>query len=397
MGLDAEVIVVGGGPAGAATAARLAEGGRDVLVLEKGALPREKPCGEYYNPGVVVALERLGALDAILAAEHEKLGGMHLRTERSSFLLDYPGGGDREWALGVRRLVLDHTLLEHARSRGARVVERERVSGLEIEGGRVRGVRLRGASGQEVLRSRFVVGADGRHSAVSRSLGLETRVRWPRRLGLHAHYAGVAPRFGGLGEMYVGRCGYCGLAPVGDGLVVVGLVEEMGQKPPGEPTERYLEWRLGRLPRAAALLEGARRVGPVRGVGPLARRVRRVAGPGYLLVGDAAGFFDPFTGEGVYRALRGAELAAEAIEGALRVGSDVPEDYAGARRALFSEKQRLIGLIQLLLRAPGLFGYALDRLETRPTRAGLLKGVLGDYQPASPALRPSYLWSLLRP
>jgi flavin-dependent dehydrogenase len=197
--------------------------------------------------------------------------------------------------------------------------------------------------------------------------------------------------------MHVGRGVYCGLAPVGDGLIVAGLVGRMDAKPPGEHTARYFERRLADLPGAARLLEGARRVGPVRGVGPLARRVHRVAGPGYLLVGDAAGFLDPFTGEGVYRALRGAELAAEAIEEALREGHDAPAGYARARVAAFSDKQRVVGLIQLLLGSPRLFGYVLAHLDKRPKRAGLLSGVLGDYRPAAPALRPGYLWSVLRP
>lgn len=397
--LDAEVLMVGGGPAGAATAALLARRGRDVLLLEKADHPREKPCGEYYGPGVVDALARLGALDAVLATEHERLGGMRIRAERRGFLLSYPDGDGRRGALGVRRSLLDRALLDHARASGVRVAERARVSEAELEEDRVVGVRLRGAGGGtgEVLRSRFVVAADGRRSAVARSLGLDLPVRWPRRLGLHTHYCGVASRFGGLGEMHVGRGTYCGLAPVGGGLVVAGLVVPLGAKLPGESAECHFERSLAGLPGVAALLEGARRVGPVRGVGPLARRVCRVAGPGYLLVGDAAGFLDPFTGEGVYRALRGAELAAEAVERTLRRGDGIPVGYERARRAAFADKERLVRLIQLSLGSPRSFGYVVGNLARRPQPAELVKSVLGDYRPAGPALRPGYLWSLLRP
>ena len=396
-GSHAEVLIAGGGPAGAATAALLARQGRDVLLLEKAGLSQGRPCGEFYNPGVVDALAHLGALEAVLAEEHVRLPGMRVCTARSAFLLGYPSGEDGRKALAIRRPILDGTLLEHARSCGVRIRRRQKVLGAAIEGGRVVGVRARGSRGEEVLRSRFVVAADGRHSAIVRSLGLDLPVRWPRRLGLHAHYAGAASRLGGLGEMHVGRGVYCGLAPVGDGLVVVGLVAPMGATAPGELTERYSARRLADLPGAASLLEGAHRVGPVRGVGPLARRVRRVAGPGYLLVGDAAGFLDPFTGEGVYRALRGAELAAEAIEEALREGHGAPAGYAQAREAAFSDKQRVVGVVQLLLGSPRLFGYVLGRLDKRPKEAGLLSGVLGDYRSAAPALRPGYLWSILRP
>jgi menaquinone-9 beta-reductase len=383
--LDAEVLVVGGGPAGAATAALLACRGRAVLLLEKGAFPREKPCGEYYGPGVVDALARLGALDAVLSTEHERLGGMRVRVGQRGFLLSYPDEGGHRGALGVRRSLLDRALLHHARMSGVRVAEHARVSGAEIEASRVSGVRLRGAGGKagEILRSRFVVAADGRHSAIARSLGLNLPVRWPRRLALHAHYSGVASRLGGLGEMHVGGGTYCGLAPVGGGLVVAGLVVPLGAKLPGESAECHFERGLAELPGVAALLEGARRVGPVRGIGPLARRVCRAAGPSYLLVGDAAGFLDAFTGEGVYRALRRPD--------------GVPAGYEQARRAAFADKERLVRLIQLVLCSPRSFGYVVGNLARRPQSAVLIKGVLGDYRPARPAMHPGYLWSLLRP
>ena len=391
---DAEVLVVGGGPAGTATATLLARAGRDVLLLEKGGFCREKPCGEYYSPGVVDALRRLGALEAVTAEEHVRLDGMRVGTELAGFLLSYPDGGRDLRALGIRRKILDRVLLDHARARGVRV-RATRVIGAAVESGRVIGVRVRGA-GEEVLCSRFVVAADGRHSVISRSLSLDLRVRWPRRLGLATHYAGD-DGLGPLGEMHVGEEAYCGLAPVGGGLVSVGLVVALGEKPSGEATERFFERRLAELPGAARALSGTERVGPVRGIGPMARKVGRVAGPGYLLVGDAAGFLDPFTGEGVYRALRGAELATEAVEGALRRGDDVPVGYEKARRAAFADKERLCKIIQLLLGSPRLFGHIADNLNGRPYPAELIKGVLGDYRPAAGTLKLGYIWSLLRP
>ncbi|MDP9409774.1 MAG: NAD(P)/FAD-dependent oxidoreductase [Actinomycetota bacterium] len=396
--LDAEVLVVGGGPAGAATAALLARSGRDVLILEKANFPREKPCGEYYSPGVVDSLGRLGALEAVTAEEHAWLTGMRVGTEKAGFLLSYPEEDHNRRALGIRRNVLDRVLLDHAHACGARVLA-ARALGAVVDGGRVVGVRVggHGRGGEDVLRSRFVVAADGRRSAIARSLGLEAPVRWPRRLGLATHYAGAFCELGPFGEMHVGRGLYCGLGPVGGGLVSVGLVVTLGEKPAGEPTERFFERRLAGLAGAARTLRGAERVGPVRGVGPMARRVKRVAGPGYLLVGDAAGFLDPFTGEGVHRALRGAELAAEAVEGALVAGSDVAVGYERARRAAFAQKERLVGIIQLSLSSPRLFGYVAGRLAGRPSPAVTMKGVLGDYRPAAEALKPTYLWSLLRP
>ena len=419
-GWDAEVRVVGGGPAGATTAALLASRGRDVLVLDKAGFPREKPCAEYLSPGAVDALERLGVLATLDAAEPARPRGMRICTERASFLVEYPQRGVSRLAMGIPRPVLDQALLNRARQCGAAVRERALVLGPLLEAGRVVGVRAysatseRGhASGgragasadaqqpsvgrhQEHIRARFVVAADGLHSAVARALGLQRLMPWPRRLGLVARYAdthGVDT----YGEMHVGRDLYCGLAPVGGGLVNVGLVSSLNDRRSPGPIGAYFERRLRELPGAWRALRGARRTTPVRGVGPLARRVLQVAGSGFLLVGDAAGFLDPFTGEGVYRALRGGELAADAVELALARQDGVPVGYARARRVAFGDKERVCLLIQAFLGSSRLFDYALDRLARRPGPGALLQGVLGDLRPAAPALRPAYLWALLRP
>ena len=397
-GLDAEVLVVGGGPAGSATAALLARQGHDVLLLEKAGFPREKPCAEFLSPGVTDVLNRLGALDAIRSTPAAWPRGMRVTSGQASFLLSYSGEQDPcgRTALGIQRPIFDQILLDHARRRGARVSERFRALAAIVENGRVAGARVRGPAGEAALRARFVVAADGSHSAVARSLGLDRPARWPRRLGLVARY-GDARTISEFGEMYVGHDLYCGLAPVGDGLVNVGLVSALRVKRRDESIERYFERRLSELPGAVAALDGAVRVTPVRGVGPLARRVHRVAGPGYLLVGDAAGFLDPFTGEGVYRALRGAELAAGAIARALRCDDALPASYEQARQAEFADKDRVCLLIQCFLNRQRSFDYVVRRLRSRPQLTDLLAGVLGDYQPARPALQPGFLWALLRP
>ncbi|HVX29829.1 MAG TPA: FAD-dependent oxidoreductase, partial [Nitrolancea sp.] len=185
-GLDAEVLVVGGGPAGAATAGLLARRGHDVLLLERARFPREKPCAEYLSPGVVEVVERLGAFDDLIATQPARPLGMRVGTERASFLVSYEAdaGCDDRAGLGIPRPVFDRILLDHARSHGARVQEQRRVRGALLEDGRVVGVRVSGANGETDVRARFVVAADGLHSSVARSLGLDVPVRWPRRLGL---------------------------------------------------------------------------------------------------------------------------------------------------------------------------------------------------------------------
>lgn len=393
------MIVVGAGPAGAATAAQLARAGRDVLLLDRAAFPREKACAEYLSPGVVAALDDLGVLGAVIERGAQPLSGMRVSTARGAIHLHFAAADPPRHGLGVPRVDLDAALLDHAREAGVQVRERTRARAAVLEDGRVVGIVTSGKGAHAAdgfLRARFVVGADGVHSTIARSLGLARPVRWPHRLGLVARYAGVT-RLSGGGEMHVGPDLYCGLAPVGDGVVNVGLVGALGRKPAGEPTAAYFERSLAEVPGVRESLEGAERITPVRGVGPLASRVRRVAGPGFLLVGDAAGFLDPFTGEGIYRALRGAALAADAIEAALTNSNAAPVGYTAARRAAFRDKAAVCLLVQGFLGTRPLLDYALARIATRPAIEERLTGVLGDYAPARLALHPSFLWALLKP
>ncbi|MGH2417522.1 MAG: NAD(P)/FAD-dependent oxidoreductase, partial [Candidatus Limnocylindria bacterium] len=135
------------------------------------------------------------------------------------------------------------------------------------------------------------------------------------------------------------------------------------------------------------------RLTPIRGAAPIGHRVAQVAGPGWLLVGDAAGFVDPFTGEGIHRALRSARAAADAILGA----DDVAEAYRRERRRAFAAKSALSWLVQGFLAAPPLLEHAVGRLAERPTAALRLGSALGDCRPATDALAPGALVELLAP
>ncbi len=398
-GLNAEVLVVGGGPAGAATATWLARRGRNVLVLDKATFPREKPCGEFFSPGVVAALRRLGALDTLRGMAHAQPLGMRVVTIGGEALdISYSGASAEDGGGGfaIDRFTFDAALLDNARACGAAVDEGVQVAGAIVEDGLVVGVSARRHGGRlEEIRGRVVVAADGANSSVAHSLGLPTPVRWPRRLGLAAHYEGVDIA-ADLGEMHVGNGVCCGIASVGE-RVSVALAAPADSKRPGETSASLFERLISLVPSAARRLRGARRIAPVRGIGPLARRVARTAGRGFLLVGDAAGFFDPFTGEGVHRALVGAELAADGVERALGRSDGFPTGYEAARRRVFAHKERVCFLVQMFLAWPWGFDFALSRLNRRPGAAELLSGVLGDYRPASDALTPSFLWQLLRP
>ena len=148
------------------------------------------------------------------------------------------------------------------------------------------------------------------------------------------------------------------------------------------PSAAALAAGLSDYPELKRRLSSGRPAGPVQGIGPLARQVRTCAGPGYALIGDAAGFFDPFTGEGIFRALRSAQLLAAG-----------PDAYAAQRSKAFAAKERLVALIQVFVQTPRLMNFAIHRLQQRPRLARELGNVLGDLRPA----RLDLAWRLLGP
>jgi flavin-dependent dehydrogenase len=242
---------------------------------------------------------------------------------------------------------------------------------------------------EELVRAPWTVGADGVRSTVARLAGVERKVRFPRRLGLVAHYAGAAAPTD-HGEMHVGPDGYIGLAPMPGGELNVGMALALDGA--GGSRARF-EAAIAAIPAVAERLRAARRVSPIRGAAPVGHRVSRVAGPGWLLVGDAAGFVDPFTGEGIHRALRSARAAADAI----LAGGDVASAYARERRRAFAAKTALTWLVQGVLAAPPVLRHAVARLHDRPAAALLLGSALGDLRPATDALAPRALFEVLAP
>ena len=398
---DVEVVVVGGGPGGSATAALLAEAGHEVVVLDRARFPRHKACSEYVNPGGVAVLGRLGVLAEVEALGPHRMAAMRVHAPGGqSFLADYDGVETGRWALGISRYRLDHLLLRRAEAAGASVVEGAHVRGLLIESGAVRGVEATVGGERQSIRARLVVGADGHHSVVTRSLGLDAAPRWPRQTGLVAHYRDVAglDRFG---EMHVGRDGYGGLAPLEDGLTNVAFVSPAARVAAREGSiADYFAAGIASLPGMAGRLAGSRVEGSVRGVGPMAHRATRVAGDGYLLVGDAAYFLDPFTGEGIYAALRAAELAAPVASVALRrgeVSASSLAPYRAARRRVFTAKGAVCWIVQGFIHQPSLMDYVTRRLDERAPLGRQLSSVLGNIGPAAPALSPIFLARLLRP
>ena len=403
-GFDAQVLVVGGGPAGASTAWHLARAGVDALVLDRARFPRDKTCAECLSPEASRLLHAMGVL-ARLETVGAQLAGMLVRAPsgdviRGDYAADHGWRAFRDRGLAVPRRLLDATLLDAARHAGARVLEGTRVTDvLRDAHGRACGVRVLGADGApRELHAPWIVGADGLRSVVSRRLGLARTRRWPRRLALVAHWRGVRG-IGTHGEMHVERDGFVGLADVGGGVTNSSLVvpAREGARIAGDPGA-YLDAWLRRHPQLAPRFAGAEHVDVVRATGPFAAMARRAWAPGAALVGDAADFFDPFTGEGVYAALRGGELLApfllEAIDAPSARADRVLSRYDAARRRTFGGKWTVERCIGLAADVPFAFDRAARVLSRRRDLADLLVGVAGDFVPPSAVLNARYLWQL---
>ena len=403
----AQVIVVGAGPAGSSTAWHLARRGIDVLVLDRARFPRDKPCAEYLSPEASRLLDTMGALGACEGAGAAELTGMTVRAPngamlRGDFAAAHGFRGFRDRGLALRRTVLDGILLGRARTAGANVVEEERVTGLVRDArGAVVGVEVLDARGRAAeRRADIVVGADGLRSVVARRLGLSRARRRPRRIAMIAHYRGVA-EMGSYGEMHVERDGYVGLADVGGGLTNVAVVAPAARvKRAAQAPAAFFDAWLAAHPHVGARLAGAERVDAVRATGPFAHHARRAWARGAALVGDAADFYDPFTGEGIYAALRGGELVAPHIAAALEARSPRDADaalaaYDAERRRTFAGKWRVERLVALAVAVPALMNRAAATLGQRKDMADLFVGVAGDFVPPSEILSVRYLLRLL--
>lgn len=387
-----DALIVGAGPAGSALAAGVGRAGARVLLLEQAHHPRPKACAEYASPRIVEELTRIGLGPEAWSDEAVPLNGMHLHAGGHAVRIAYADRHGPRRAWGVDRRGFDELLARHAANAGTQLREGARVVALTHARGRVSAARIRDmrTGRTETIEADWIIGADGARSTVARLLGVDRAVRFPRRLGLIAHYAGVAD-LTDHGEMHVGRGWYVGLAPTPGGELNVGMALPLADS--GRSAELRFRAAIDALPAVARRLASSARISPIRGAVPIGHRVTDSGGPGWLLIGDAAGFVDPFTGEGIHRALRSARAAADA----LTAGGDVAGTYRRERRRAFAAKTALSWLVQGFLAFPPMLEHAVERLEARPSAALRLGSALGDCRPATDALSPRALIEVLRP
>ena len=377
-----DVLIVGAGPAGSSLALHLARAGLDVLILDRAHFPRDKPCGDCLSPGAVAELERLGLKDRL----RESLAPRDLRGWR----VEAPDGQVLSASYGrsngaaplsgwaVRRRDLDAALLAAAERAGTRVRFGVRVFDLDVTACRASGVIVRegGGTATRVIPARVVVGADGLRSVVRRRLGLDSRPPRLRKIAIIGHLAGGNGGAMGVLRVRAGRCS--GYAPLNGGGNLTLVVPEREAAEIAGDTRAFFIDALSTFPEARQRIDQYGLDETLMVTGPFDQPVRRPWSAGVLLVGDAAGYYDPFTGQGVYQALRTARVAAQAILAVLDGGERERAVFARygrwVRRTLAPTRgvQRLIEAViqrpRLMSRFIGALGEPDDAPATRLLR-----------------------------
>lgn len=376
MSAMADAIVVGAGPAGAAFAAYLGAHGRRVLVLDRAVFPRDKPCGEGILPAGVEVLRDLGVYSAALAAGAQPLGGVrYTLASGASARASFPaacGSG-----LAVRRLRLDALLVERARSEATVcLIEGQRVVALQ----RCGDLWQARSDHAQVFTAPLLVGADGYRSVVRRLLGWQGRSTGSR-YGVVGHFRLPRARAAFQGDINVmlrpGLESYA--APVGEGEMLVALLggRALMRGLAGDLRGGYLR-SVRADPVLARWLRNAEPEAQVSACGPFPALASRVHGQGALLIGDAAGFVDPITGEGLARSLCGARLAATVAERALRSGrldAVTLAPYARRLAAQTRDGERLTRLALLLCSSQQLSRLAMRGMQRDPRLLPRLLGI----------------------
>jgi flavin-dependent dehydrogenase len=387
--VNAEVIIVGGGPAGASAAIRLARRGIDVCVLDRARFPRAKPCGEFLSPGATPILEELGVREAVEAAGALRLERVRIDAHGSVVELEFPENeGAPPWGYSLSRITLDAILLEAARAAGARVLEETRVDEVRLEPGRGI-VEARGPDGEPVaIGASLVIGAGGRNCPVARALKLQRRDR-RARFDLLAHWSGrpeenddtpaSREREGLACELRVRGDRYVALAPIEGGRWNVNcVVPRSALRAETDPDALYRRVTAVRETPSASPDEA------VVASDVTAIRTARASADRALLVGDAALFLDPFTGQGIYLALRSAALAEAVIPEALAhgAGRERLAPYEAGRRAEFAARRRISRALQAVLFRDGLARTMVRAISRDRWLAGEIAAATGDLTPS---------------
>jgi geranylgeranyl reductase family protein len=322
---ETDVLVVGGGPAGSATAYHLARHGVDVLVVDKARFPREKVCGDGLTPRGVRAVQAMGV--DTTEPGFVRIDGLRVFGPTVELNLPWPKlARFPDYGVVRTRHDLDALLLRQALKAGATVWEGAEATTPLVDGGWVRGASVRRENGdsEETVRSRFVIACDGASSRFGAKAGVRRDASRPLGVAARRYYRSPRaqdPYFQSWFDLWkrdVVLPGYGWIFPVGDGILNVGAgLLNTTSHFRDVSVRRMLDAFVGRFPEDWGLTEGNAEGRVLSGPLPMGMNRRPLAVPGLLLAGDAGGIVNPFTGEGIAYAMESGELAAELVHESL--------------------------------------------------------------------------------
>jgi len=383
-----DVVIAGAGPAGSITATILARVGARVLLVDRARFPRDKLCGDSLNPGTLALLRDLD-LSSWIDAHGVPVDGMLLTGPRGvSVEGRYPP--PLRGRIAMRR-DFDYWLLGRALQAGAQFEEGVTVRGPRLQekpngasAAHVAGVVVSGRhDGTKMIPARVTIAADGRRSTLAFGLGTAHHPIWPRRWAVGAYFEGVSGS-SSFGEMHIRAGSYLGVAPLPNGLTNACAVVYGSRLGELRAPEHAMHATIEHDPTLRERFATARLIGRPVVLGPLAVDVGSCGLPGLLLAGDAAGFVDPMTGDGLRFAVRGAQLAAEAALEMLVTGrKDGHILLARRRREAFVSKWRFNRALRRIVDMPAAVNVAALGASIAPALVKSLINVAGDCQHAA--------------
>lgn len=349
-----DAVIIGAGVAGSATAIHLAESGLRVQLIDRARTPGLKACGEAVFPRGVTELAGLGVLNRL----QDFVLLDRLRFHLGATTAEAKIGAEGVRGIGVRRSLLGEALLQVARQAGVEVIQDTLVETL-LPGASVAYGGVETSRGK--AEARVIIAADGLRSGLRRQAGLEAPVT-SKRYGISAHFGAPAPGAGVDVHFFPGFEVY--VTPVGHDLVNVALLCGQGV---ARSLSGALEDSFLRLISPAIAARGLELVTTPRAAGPFPARSRKAWRHNLLLVGDAAGFFDGISGEGISLALVSARLAADTVRSYLQDGNEAHfQRYNGRLMALQRPSNFLARLTLTLAARPSLAQPVLRHLSSHP-------------------------------
>jgi geranylgeranyl reductase family protein len=326
-----DVLVVGGGPAGAATAYWLAQAGHDVVVVERKTFPRDKTCGDGLTPRAVRQLADMGIEDQV-AANHHRFGGLRTVAHGITLELAWPSHPDYpDYGYVIRRRDLDQLVADNAVAAGATLWQGTEAVTPILERGLLAGavVRRKEAKQEEELRARYVVVADGANSRFGRALGTSRNRSYPQGMAIRGYWESPRHADPWIESILDVRDrkgnalpGYGWIFPLGDGTINVGIGLLSSFRDYKQVNTSHLMAEFAATAPSYWGISPETQLGaPTGGRLPMAGSVGPKAGPTFLVVGDAAGSVNPFNGEGIDYAYETGRLAADVLSEALTTGN----------------------------------------------------------------------------